>query len=186
MGFWRNMIKSKPIWIRRDPSSDLLNSLEHCQLCLTLARNDERNWKWCVTAAHSAAQSAMVIFLEEDSQREREDSHRSSPRLKEFMKLYKACANRLAHINTQEHLDTLRTLNDLRNNWTHFGNYGLSVSIEVVFIAVRAGIKLIPELGLPFTGLYYSLTDEERHQAAMTSIEAELASYASDEAEDDA
>ena len=50
-------------WIRADPKSDLLNSLEHCLLAFTLARNDPRNWKWSVAAAHSAAQVAMVIIL---------------------------------------------------------------------------------------------------------------------------
>ncbi|MFL6289257.1 MAG: hypothetical protein ACJ73L_12770, partial [Actinomycetes bacterium] len=50
--------------IRTDADSDLTNSLDHCLLTLTLARGDPRNWKWCVIAAYSAAQTAMVMVLE--------------------------------------------------------------------------------------------------------------------------
>src|SRR3954468_4215799 len=49
--------------IRTDADSDLTNSLDHCLLTLTLARGDPRNWKWCVIAAYSAAQTAMVMVL---------------------------------------------------------------------------------------------------------------------------
>src|SRR3712207_4281434 len=49
------MTEIQPRWVRTDHASDLLNSLEHCLLSFTLARSDERNWKWCVSAAHSVA-----------------------------------------------------------------------------------------------------------------------------------
>src|SRR3954468_5020545 len=50
--------------IRTDADSDLTNSLDHCLLTLALAQGDSRNWKWCVIAAYSAAQTAMVMVLE--------------------------------------------------------------------------------------------------------------------------
>ena len=50
--------------VRTDADSDLTNSLDHCLLTLALARGDLRNWKWCVIAAYSAAQTAMVMVLE--------------------------------------------------------------------------------------------------------------------------
>ena len=50
--------------VRTDAGSDLTNSLDHCLLTSTLARVDPRNGKWCVIAAGSAAQTAMVMVLE--------------------------------------------------------------------------------------------------------------------------
>src|SRR4051812_25623309 len=50
--------------MRTDAGSDLSNSLDYCLLTSTLARVDPRNWKWCVIAAGSAAQTAMVMVLE--------------------------------------------------------------------------------------------------------------------------
>ena len=50
--------------VRTDADSDLTNSLGHCLLTSTLARVDPRNGKWCVIAAGSAAQTAMVMVLE--------------------------------------------------------------------------------------------------------------------------
>ena len=50
--------------VRTDAGSDLTNSLGHCLLTSTLARVDPRNGKWCVIAAGSAAQTAMVMVLE--------------------------------------------------------------------------------------------------------------------------
>src|SRR3954452_23841728 len=50
--------------IRTDADCDLTNSLDHCLMTLALAQGDLRNWKWCVTAAYSAAQTAMVMVLD--------------------------------------------------------------------------------------------------------------------------
>ena len=50
--------------VRTDADSDLTNSLDRCLLTSTLARVDPRNGKWCVIAAGSAAQTAMVMVLE--------------------------------------------------------------------------------------------------------------------------
>src|SRR3954463_14194125 len=50
--------------VRTDADSDLNNSLDHSLLTSTLARVDPRNGKWCVIAAGSTAQTAMVMVLE--------------------------------------------------------------------------------------------------------------------------
>src|SRR3954462_2665109 len=50
--------------IRTDADSDLTNSLDHCLMMLALARGDPRNGQWCLIAAYSAAQTAMVMVLE--------------------------------------------------------------------------------------------------------------------------
>src|SRR4051812_16519206 len=51
--------------IRTDADGDLTNSLDHCLTMLALAQGDLRNWKWVVIAAYSAAQTAMVMVLED-------------------------------------------------------------------------------------------------------------------------
>lgn len=125
-----------PRWIRTDASSDLLNSLEHCLLCFTLARSDERNWKWCVAAAHSAAQITMVMVLEKAQQDEhltkksREailkyyEQSRTDPsakwpdtKLACFMVLYDACAKHLPEdVATAHFRKNVHRLNSLRNH----------------------------------------------------------------------
>lgn len=185
------MTEAQTRWIRTDASSDLLNSLEHCLLCFTLARSDERNWKWSVAAAHSAAQIAMVMVLVNAQQyehltarsrkallahfeRSRTDAGAQWPdtKLAAFMDLYDACVKRLPEeIATPEHQRDVRRLNSLRNHWTHFGEDGSSVSINLARIAVRAGIKLVVELSpTSSSGLYGNRTDETRHEVAISSL----------------
>src|SRR5690242_7103883 len=106
------MSEAETRWIRTEQESDLLNCLEHCQLVLTLAHTDVRNWKWCVSAAHSAAQTAMVIVLEGTNEhltpRSRKrleeyiiasqkglDKPYPHTRLAEFMPLYDDCQKHL-------------------------------------------------------------------------------------------
>lgn len=177
-----------PRWIRTDQSSDLLNCLEHCLLCFTLARSDERNWKWCVTAAHSAAQIAMVMVLMGDG-----DHHHlqnkgrlefiaylnggergSTPKtaLKQFNDLYDLCRKSLpAHITTPELKKDIERLNRLRSQWTHFGDYDLSVAVGHARIATLAGIRLVAELPLPSPEyLYRSRTEAARHEVCVSTL----------------
>lgn len=192
-----------PRWIRTDASSDLLNSLEHCLLCFTLARSDERNWKWSVAAAHSAAQIAMVMVLANAQQDEHltvksrkalltyHEKSRTDPsalwpdtKLAAFMDLYDACAKRLPGGTTaSEHRRDVQRLNSLRNHWTHFGEDGSSVSINLARIAVRAGIMLVVEF-TPTSpnGLYRNRTDEARHEVAVSSLLRLLAATEADDA----
>ncbi len=192
-----------PRWIRTDAGSDLLNSLEHCLLCFTLARSDERNWKWCVAAAHSAAQIAMVMVLVNAQQyehlttrsrkallahfeRSRTDAGAQEPdtKLAPFMDLYDACMQRLPEGSaTPDHRRDVRRLNSLRNHWTHFGEDGSSVSVGLARIAVRAGIKLVVELSpTSSSGLYRNRTDEARHEVAISSLLRLLAAAEADDA----
>lgn len=185
------MAETQTRWIRTDAPSDLLNSLEHCLLCFTLTRSDERNWKWCVIAAHSAAQIAMVMVLVNAHQdehltaksrkeilafheRSRTDPNAQWPdtKLAAFMDLYDACTKRLpADIAASEHRKNVRRLNSLRNHWIHFGEDGSSVSIGLARIAVQAGIKLVLELSpTSASGLYHSRTNEARYEIAVTSL----------------
>ncbi len=183
-------------WIRTDNGSDLFNSLEHCLLSCTLTRGDERNWKWTVIAAHSAAQAVMVIVLIGQDQNEHlcSDSRkrllayfhkrRTNPgakypytRLADFMTLYDACQRHLpAGVATEAHKTSLERLNYLRNHWTHFGEAGSSVAVEMARSASLAGIRLVDQL-LPTSTEYFSssLIDASRQRAVVSSLLALLA-----------
>jgi hypothetical protein len=89
-----------------------------------------------------------------------------------FMAMYDACKKHLPEdIATPEHREGLKRLNDLRNHWTHFGDHGSSVSVELARIATLAGIKLLTELPLPsLDWLYGNATDQARYEVALSSL----------------
>jgi hypothetical protein len=178
-------------WIRMDAAGDLLNSLEHTLLCLTLARSDPRNWKWTVIAAHSAAQIAMVTVLMNAQREEHIDKDdrklllafleesRTNPdadwpdtKLAKFLALYGACRKYLPKgVATEAHRRDLVWLNGDRNDLIHFGQADLSIAARRARMTVRAGIKLVDELSPNgIRGLYRSRSEEARHELAITSV----------------
>jgi hypothetical protein len=186
-----------PTWIRTDPASDLLNSLEHCLLTLSLARSDLRCWKWCVGAAYSAAQIAMVIVLDAQGQYKhlKPDARRKLLRffndfdsaepapypereLNSFAYLVKNVAPSLPGGGvTHELEDGLNDLISLRDAWTHFGESSESVHIAVAVRAVSAAVSLIDMLPLPpLNNVYSDQLREARHAAVLTAIRALLGS----------
>lgn len=190
-------------WIRTDASSDLLNSLEHCLLCFTLARSDERNWKWSVAAAHSAAQIAMVMVLQNAQQDEHltmksrkairayDELSRNDPsaqwpdtKLAAFMDLFDGCEKRLPEDTSgADRRRDVRRLNSLRNHWTHFGDDGSSVSINLARVSVRAGVQLVVALcPTSSSWLYRNQTDQARHDVAISSLLRLLDAAEADEA----
>ncbi len=185
------MSDSSPRWIRTDIARDLLNSLEHCLLTVTLARSDERNWKWAVAAAHSAAQASMVLVLKHQ-QRDQHltlksrkkliayyEKSRAGPaeyptlRLADFMDLYKECRDLLPKgVADDNHRTELELLNARRNHWTHFGEFdGSSMRIDNARRAALAGIKLVTEL-MPHTPehLYESQAEVARYEVAIAAL----------------
>ena len=184
------MSTTEPRWVRTDPASDLLNSLEHCLLALKFAHSDERNWKWCVAAAHSAAQSAMVLVLEKAGQYEhltkdsrkalisyfeesRENPKAKYPhlRLDNFINLYDACTKHLPDgTATPERYRDVGRLNTLRNDWTHFKVGGWSLEVGLARIATLAGIKLVAELPLPTPEYQYNKIDAACYEIAVSSL----------------
>ncbi len=181
----------EPRWIRTDPASDLLNSVEHCLLTFRLALSDERNWKWCVAAAHSAAQSAMVFVLDKAGQYEHfepksrreliaylnessENPKKKYPKylhLATFIDLYRACKKHLPKdVATPELYRDLERLNDLRNHWTHFKVNGWSLEVSLVRIATLAGIRLVDQLPLYTSEYQYSKIDAARYDIAISSL----------------
>ena len=187
------MSKTEPRWIRTDPASDLLNSLEHCLLTFKLALGDERNWKWCVAAAHSAAQTAMVYKLDKAGENEHfepksrknliayfnesgENSKKKYPnhiRLAAFMDLYKSCKKHLLDETVASELyRDLERLNWLRNHWTHFGRYsGSSIVVEQARKSTLAGIMLVYNLHLPAPEYQYdSEIDAVQYEIAISSL----------------
>lgn len=178
-------------WVRTDPASDLLNSLEHCLLAYKMAIGDERNWKWCVAAAHSAAQSAMVKVLVQDGQEEHLkkksrkelltylnegwlDPTKKYPwdkHLDIFMALYEACKKHLPDGTATPELDRdLGHLNEFRNEWTHFKVDGWFLPVGRARVATLAGIKLVKALLPTAPGYDYSEIDVASYELAVSSL----------------
>lgn len=157
-------------WIRTDADSDLTNSLDHCLMTLALAQGDPRNWKWCVIAAYSAAQTAMVMALKaqgewkhlkrDDRKKllaflEKMDTDEALPlhpqtSLNSFPYLVCNCAPLLpgGGVTHEMELDLNRLIHH-RDHWSHFGDASSSISVASARGAVQAALDLIAELPLP-------------------------------------
>jgi len=155
--------------IRTDADCDLTNSLDHCLMTLALAQGDLRNWKWCVTAAYSAAQTAMVMVLDAQGEwKHLKPNHREKllefldkidteaavphpqTELNSFQYLVCNCAPLLPGGGVTHEME--RGLNDLiyyRDHWAHFGVTSLGISVASAKRAVQAALDLIAELPLP-------------------------------------
>src|SRR4051812_45058042 len=156
-------------WIRTDEDSDLINSLDHCLLTRTLAQGDPRNWKWCVIAAYSAAQTAMVMALRAqgdwkhlkpddrkklveffDKMETEEAVPHTQTSLNSFPYLVCNCAPLLPGGGVTHEMELgLNRLIHHRDHWAHFGDASSSICVASARSAVRAALDLIAELPIP-------------------------------------
>lgn len=183
-------------WIRTENSTDLLNCLEQTLDSYKRTHEDLRHWKWCIIAAHGAAQIAMVIALNalgeekhltstsrkalvEYLEASRSDTSLQRPdtKLASFLDLYEGAKSLLPEGKaTAELKRDLKRLNSLRKDWIHFGDYGTSVSTNYAIVALRAGIQLIFLLGLVEPEYLYSTREQaQRHRAVLDELLTSLA-----------
>jgi hypothetical protein len=56
------------MYLRVDERTDVLLSLQQCDLSVRLARRSQGNWKWAILALHNALQGALVCHLSGSAQ----------------------------------------------------------------------------------------------------------------------
>ena len=145
------------IWLRADERMEAINSLEITYYFILEVHNDPYNWKWIMIALHNATQAFMVLALQGTASlnvvKNREkwfeairlgnEYPKQQQKLLNFLDLYKDIKSKdrmMQNIYSEcfsgsEEIDeSMRTLNELRNNFIHFipSNW----SLEIVWLPV--------------------------------------------------
>lgn len=143
------------MYLRTDEAEDVVASLELCQDCLHQLEEQPARWKWLIVSLHNAVQGAMACHLSGTAQLgalEKKSAHRwlehltashcrrpaPTERLADFMELCTrlySVNKRLEHAGpiiqvTEDQKRSLKKLNDLRRNFTHFTPKGWSIELS--------------------------------------------------------
>jgi len=141
----------KSRYLRTSEHQEAVRSLEWAELQARSLRDDPYQWKWVLSALHSAAQGFMVLALwqgnglltlsEKDAKKwcEAHNKGENYPedRLDSFLNLYRKikspeCFTHLGEnsfVQHGQHDKSFELLNELRNKFTHFTPKGWSLEL---------------------------------------------------------
>lgn len=139
-------------YFRTDTTQDLVETLELAHEFLKQCEDDGRYWKWFIHAMHSATQSTAFLALENGNgflvqkPRVAQDMLRAhtnnsspvSPHMDNFIKLIRKSLDKLnlrgsaVPLEDDGHTAALESLDELRDEFTHFNVK--SWSVEIMFI----------------------------------------------------
>jgi hypothetical protein len=143
------------VYLRTDEAEDVIASLELCQDCLLLLKEQPARWKWLMVALHNAAQGAMACHLSGTAQLgalEKMSARRwlehltasrcTRPAPKERLADFTELLSRLSSANkrlelagpiiqvSEDQKRSLKKLNDLRRGFAHFTPKGWSIELS--------------------------------------------------------
>lgn len=160
------------IYLRVDEGEDVLGSLEHCKYCLAGITDEPSHWKWLIISLHNAVQGAMVCHLSGTAQLgalEKKSASRwldhltgsrcprPAPRehLADFIELLSRLSSPDRRLElagsiievTENRRRSLKKLNDLRRNFTHFTPKGWSIELSGMPKIIEDAIAIIEDIG---------------------------------------
>lgn len=150
--------------VQTDAAGDAVASLELCSIFFEQAEADQRYWKWFVVSMHSGVQGLFVVVLRSqdyllvqkagvaNEMRNAFESRSMPPRARmdNFLKLYKklCCgkvAQQLSHPlpSSDEHLQALEKLDELRDEFVHFNSKTWGFYVEPILVRFRVIIQVL-------------------------------------------
>lgn len=180
-----------PLVFEINEQLDTLNSLEFVRETLPKVINDKRYWKWVIIGLHNALQGFMVLALRGSASVNvwRKDKRRAWYRsfnnnipflavgfLDKFMNLYKAIKSIRMKMFTNSQVfepsgtqsESVRKLNELRNDFIHFTPKTWVINIHVLPGLVIDVMSIIEFLALESNNIHWN--EEQDHNKTVSLI----------------
>ncbi len=166
-------------YLRTDERLDTEGSLRKAAQTIALVRSDATEWKWALIAIHSAAQGMFVLALSLGNGlmtlktkhaaawlKAYREGERFTGRLDldYFEELYKKAKEHSKFAASESHDKAIRYLNELRNNFIHFGAQGWSIELAGLPTICLNSLAIVEHLGWKHGGIYWH-TDAQSKRA---------------------
>ena len=137
-------METHPRYLRTDERLDTEGSLRKAAQTVALVQSDPSEWKWVLIAVHSAVQGMFVLALSVGNNLLTLRSDHAAAWLKAYRSggpypdkldlayfgvLYRRAKEHSKFLATHDHDKAIEQLNELRNNFIHFGAKGWSIQL---------------------------------------------------------
>jgi len=170
-------MKRTPRYLRTDERLDTAGSLRKAAQTIVLVNTDPSEWKWALIAVHSAVQGMFVLALSLGNDLLTLKSKHASAWLKAyrseepysgrldldyFGELYKKAKEHANFPATEDHDRDVERLNELRNEFIHFGAKGWSLELAGLPTICLNSLEIAEHLGWKFGGVFWHTEAQSR------------------------